>query len=225
MSMVRVLRNGIIVSSLTLAACGPSLTPEQQQTRFCQALAEVNTGAVDTTGLPELQGHARVLDHLLQVAPEAIADDMARFHGAFAAWAQAVDGEQSMLDTFDVLTDTSLAGAEGRVADYIAGHCGIKLGDGSYKVAPRPSAQAICPGWPRVGSPLTFNNFPNLPDISGANYFANDFFINRLGISVKNAFAVDAPHALLFGRSEQLQPCGIGRRTGHVVHEYQFQVG
>jgi hypothetical protein len=180
-----------LASVLFVLGCTASPDPQQQQARFCQALAEVNSGGVETLGLPELTGHAKVLQTLLDVAPQAIADDMAQFHGVFESWAQAVNGEQSMLDTFAELTDPSLAGAEGRVADYIAEHCGLRLGDGGYKVAPRLSAQAVCPGWPRVGSPLTFNNFPNLPDISGANYFANDFFMSHLGLSVNDAFAVE----------------------------------
>jgi hypothetical protein len=181
----------LLASLLFVLGCTASPDPKQQQARFCQALAEVNSGGVETLGLPELTGHAKVLQTLLDVAPQAIADDMAQFHGVFESWAQAVNGEQSMLDTFAELTDPSLAGAEGRVADYIAEHCGLRLGDGGYKVAPRLSAQAVCPGWPRVGSPLTFNNFPNLPDISGANYFANDFFMSHLGLSVNDAFAVE----------------------------------
>lgn len=168
---------------LCLVGCGESLSPQQQAQQFCTALDSVNGGGVDTRGLTELEGHALVLKTLLDVAPTTIAKDRARFHSAFANWAAAVSGDQPMLDTFMELSEPSLAGAEGRIADYIARHCELRLGDGGYKEAARPSAQGICPGWPRIGSPNTFNNFPNLPDISGANYFAyhpNDMDLNNL---------------------------------------------
>ena len=176
---------------LCLFGCGESMSPQRQALQFCTAVYSVNEGDVDTRGLTELKGHARVLKTLLDVAPSAIAKDMVRFHSAFASWAAAVSGDQPMLDTFQELSDPALAGAEGRIGDYIAKHCGSRLGDGSYRQAERPSAQSICPGWPRIGSPNTFNNFPNLPDISGANYFANDFMITRFGLAPGDAFAVE----------------------------------
>jgi hypothetical protein len=181
----------LITAGLLLGACTPAEDPAQQAATFCATLDSVNRGEVNTGDQPELAGHARVLNTLLNVAPEAIEDELDQFHAAFANWAAAVSGDQPMLDTFDDLTDPSLAGAEGRIADYIADHCGLRLGDGSYKEAPRPSAQDLCPGWPRVGSPNTFNNFPNLPDISGANYFANDYMISRIGLAPGDAFAVE----------------------------------
>jgi hypothetical protein len=181
----------IIASALIITACGPSQTPEEQSIAFCEALTRVNAGGIDTTNMAELEGHEAVLAALLNVAPDAIADDLKQFHGVFESWAMAVSGENDMLDTFEELQKPSLAGAEGRIGDYIAQHCGLRLGDGSYREAPRASAQAICPGWPRIGSPLTFNNFPNLPDISGANYFGNDFFMSSLGVSVNDAFPVE----------------------------------
>ncbi len=172
-------------------ACAPSEAPEEQRIALCETLTSVNTGAIDTTGLKELEGHAKILGVLLEVAPDSIADDLAQFHGTFDAWAKATTGRKDMIETFGELTDPSLATAQGRIGDYIAEHCGLRLGDGRYKSAPRPSAQEICPGWPRVGSPLTFNNFPNLPDISGANYFANEYFISSIGLSPGNSFAVE----------------------------------
>jgi hypothetical protein len=174
-----------------LIACDAPRTEQAQRTDFCAALSRVNTGAIQTRGLAELDGHEKVLKYLLDVAPDVIADDFEQFHGVFESWAMAVSGENDMLDTFEELQDPSLAGAQGRIGDYIAEHCGVRLGDGRYREADRASAQAICPAWPRIGSPLTFNNFPNLPDISGANYFANDFFMSSLGISVNDAFAVE----------------------------------
>ncbi len=174
-----------------LAACDPAPSDAVQAQQFCSVLNQLNRGELDTTGLPELRGHAILLKTLLDVAPNQIRDDMGQFHDVFDAWASAVDGDNPMLTTFLELSDASLAGAEGRVADYIADACGLRIGDGSYVEAERPGAQDLCPGWPRVGSPLTFNNFPNLPDIAGANYFANDFVMNRVGLSVGDAFAVE----------------------------------
>lgn len=196
--MAGIFRTGC-TSGMLLAACymlfactsEPSVSPEVQARQFCAVLSDVNSGAVPTQGLPELEGHALVLQTLLEVAPQQIAEDLAQVQGVFSAWAGAVSGDNPMIETFAELTEPSLVGAEGRVADYIAEHCGVQLGDGSWKEAPRPSAQSICPGWPRIGSPLTFNNFPNLPDIAGSNYFANDFFMSRLGLSVNDAFPVE----------------------------------
>ena len=174
-----------------LAACSERPDPAVQATQFCDALERVNNGAVDTVGLPELAGHARVLRTLLDAAPAVIEDDLRQFHGIFASWAGAVSGDNPMLQTFLELSDPSLAGAEGRIGDYIAAACGLRIGDGGYVEAERPSAQDICPGWPRIGSPLTFNNFPNLPDISGANYFANNFMMSRVGLAPGDAFGVE----------------------------------
>lgn len=176
---------------LVLAACDPAPSPEVQAQQFCSTLTQINRGDLETTGLPELAGHTRVLKALLDVAPDQIHDDMAQFHGIFDAWAGAVSGDNPMLTTFAKLSDASLAGAEGRVGDYIAETCGLRIGDGTYLEEDRPGSQNVCPGWPRVGSPLTFNNFPNLPDIAGANYFSNNFVMNRVGLSIGDAFAVE----------------------------------
>lgn len=184
--------------SLLLAACSESLTDQQQAERFCNALSDINSGQLNTTGLTELEGHAKVLESLKNVAPKRIRGDLKQFHHVFASWALAVSGEESMIDTFEELTDPTLAGAQGRIGDYIATHCGIRLDGGGYNVADRPSAQEICPGWPRIGNPNTFNNFPNLPDIAGANYFANDFMITRFGLSFGDAFAVEPGGKVVF---------------------------
>ncbi|MFK7977415.1 MAG: hypothetical protein AB8C02_14865 [Halioglobus sp.] len=186
------------IALLLLAACAKPLSEQQQARQFCAVLEDINRGGLDVTGLAELDGHARVLKALHFAAPDAIEKDVEQFHDVFSGWASAVSGEKSMLKTFEALSAPSLAGAQGRIGDYIAKHCGIRLGDGEYTVAERPSAQDICPGWPRIGSPNTFNNFPNLPDIAGANYFANDFMITRFGLSLGNAFAVEPGGKVVF---------------------------
>ena len=122
----------VLLGGFVLAGCAPSTTPEEQRAAFCKTLRSVNAGGVDTAELTELQGHAVVLKTLLDAAPVAIEDDMEHFHSVFESWAGAVDGEHAMIDTFEELTDPSLAGAEGRIGDYIAESCGVRLGDGRY---------------------------------------------------------------------------------------------
>ena len=172
-------------------ACGAPADPAQEAERFCRRLAFVNGGGVETAGLSEIGGHAKVAAALLEVAPAEIEEELIQFHGAFEGWAAAVTGERSMLDTFDDLSDTSLVGAEGRIGDYIAEQCGIRIGDGSYVEVPRLRVQDVCPGWPRFLSPESQNVFPNLPDIAGGNYFTNEFLITPLGVGYGNAFGVE----------------------------------
>lgn len=188
------------VAALWLCACslgacdGRDSQPEIDN--FCRALAEVNAGAVDTTGLAELVGHTRVANALLDQAPSSLVEDMTRIRDTVAAWASAIGGDASMIDTFDLLSAPELIGAEGRVTDFAAEHCGIDLGGPQWVQAELPTAQDVCPGWPRVGTPLTFNHFPNLPDIAGSNYFGHNLLISRvaawLGIDhLKGAFVVE----------------------------------
>jgi hypothetical protein len=101
-----------------------------------------------------------------------------------------------MIETFQQLGDPRLVGSEGRLADYIAANCGLDLGGEPWLEDEGPSGESICLGWPRVGTPLSFNFFPNLPDIAGSNYFSNTFLISkwahRLGIdSLRGAFVVE----------------------------------
>ena len=62
-----------------LAGCGES-DSDAEVAAFCAALAEVNSGAVDTEGLAELQGHALVAQTLLAAAPPSLVDDLGRIH-------------------------------------------------------------------------------------------------------------------------------------------------
>lgn len=144
---------------------------------FCSELASVNRGEVDIRGLTELESLARVAETLRNAAPITIESDLVRLHATVAAWADGTTGRMPMARTFAVLTDPEFAGVQGRIADFIAEQCGLRLGSGQYRVASDATRVGRCPAWPRVGSPLTFNHFPNLPDISGGNYFANDFWL------------------------------------------------
>ncbi len=164
--------------------------------QFCETLLEVNGGGVDTTGLAELRGHTAVVKTLLAKAPPSLVDDLGRIHETVDAWSRAVSGEHPMRDTFEMLGAPELVGSEGRVTDFVAEYCGIDLGGPQWVEADRPTAEDLCPGWPRIGTPLTFNHFPNLPDIAGSNYFAQNFVISRsaamLGLeTLKGAFVVE----------------------------------
>lgn len=191
----RVLAAALVACMPLYWGCGGS-DSEAEVEHFCATLADVNRGGVDTTGLAELPGHARVARKLLDEAPPSLARDLARIHETIDAWARAVSGEQSMLDTFELLSAPELVGSEGRVSDFAAAHCGIDLGGAAWVEAESPSAADLCPAWPRIGTPLTFNHFPNLPDIAGSNYFAQNFVISRaaswLGLkTLKGAFIVE----------------------------------
>lgn len=178
-----------------LTACEGGDSPEQVRA-FCNTLKKVNTGSVDTSGLSELAGHTRLLETLRNSAPPSLASDMERMHQTIGDWSRAVDGERPMIDTFKQLSDPRLVGSEGRVTEFAAEHCGIDLG-GEPWVEDEPAEDSpVCPGWPRAGTPLSFNFFPNLPDIAGSNYFSNTFLIStwaaRLGLeTLRGAFVVE----------------------------------
>lgn len=120
----------------------------------------------------EFVGHADVVRQLLEVAPDAIRDDLQFLHDLMA---DAANAEGAVLGIFPRLTDPELAGVEGRISDYIAEHCGIRLGDPEYVVG-ELIGESRCPGWPGIGSPLTNNRFPYLLDTSASNYFSNRFW-------------------------------------------------
>lgn len=177
------------------SGCGQTDTPEEVA-NFCDTLNDVNAGAVDTKSLSELAGHALVVKTLLEAAPSSIQPDLERLHSTIAGWSSAISGEAPMIDTFKKLSDPQLVGSEGRLADYIAANCGIDLGGLPWVEDEPTEIEPICPGWPRVGTPLSFNFFPNLPDIAGSNYFSNTFIISkwahRFGIdTLKGAFVVE----------------------------------
>ncbi len=189
---------GLLVSILIFAAlqgCSSEDRPEQIA-HFCETLTAVNNGSVDTTSLSELAGHALVVKTLLDAAPPSINPDLERLHTTIDDWASAVDGDRPMIDTFQQLSDPRLVGSEGRLTDYIAAQCGLNLGGAPWHEDVPIEEAPLCPGWPRVGTPLTFNFFPNLPDIAGSNYFSNSFFIStwahRFGLdSFRGAFVVE----------------------------------
>lgn len=124
-------------------------------------------------GWNEFVGHADVVRQLLAVAPDAIRDDLDALHDLLVAVRDAEAG--AVLGVFPRLQNPELANVEGRIADYVARTCGIRLDDGRYE-AGTLVGESRCSGWPAVGSPLTNNRFPYLLDTSASNYFSNRFW-------------------------------------------------
>lgn len=121
----------------------------------------------------EFVGHADVLSKLLAVAPDEIRADLDFLHGLMAD-ARDTTGS-GVLDIFPRLCDPQLAVIEGRIADFIAMHCGVRLDDGHYE-AGKVYGSSQADAWPSAGSPLTSNRFPYLLDTSASNYFSNRFW-------------------------------------------------
>jgi hypothetical protein len=121
----------------------------------------------------EFVGHADIVHQLLEVAPEEIRADLSFLHDLLVD-ARDASGA-AVLGIFPRMTDPELAMVEGRISDYIALKCGIRMGDGHYE-AGKLVGESSCPGWPGVGSPLTNNRFPYLLDTSASNYFSNRFW-------------------------------------------------
>lgn len=153
---------------------------------FCQNIAALYRGEVDLdVSTPvEYVAHVQALellrDSLPASAPTVVLDDFNQVITTFAAARDAT--AQTGLQAFNALAHPSLAGAEGRIRDYIEDHCEISYGDPSYAVAPPPPAAPVCPAWPGVASPLTNNRFPYLIDDSAANYFSA--FYNHGGLAI-----------------------------------------
>jgi hypothetical protein len=132
----------------------------------------------------DFAGHVETLEALADALPEGapagIEADFALLLDAFIAMRDA--SAQTGLIAFNKIGNPELAGAEGRINAYVGGFCGISVGDPSYAVDPNQGPVTACPGWPSAGSPLIANTFPNLLDVSAANYFLN--FFNHAGIAV-----------------------------------------
>lgn len=185
----------LVLCLAALAGCSGKDEPEQIAL-FCARLHEINAGAIDTSKLKELEGHARIIEALLQVSPASLEKDLQRIHQTIDDWAAAINGERAMIETFRQLSAPELVGSEGRVTDFAAANCRIDLAAPQWVEALGEEQPLICPGWPRAGTPLTFNYFPNLPDIAGSNYFSNTFLISRwaymLGFdNLRGAFVVE----------------------------------
>lgn len=147
------------------------MSPHEQ---FDQTLRKLIAGELTIKSeFNEFVGHADVVRQLLEVAPDEIRDDLAFLHDLMAN-ARDTTGS-AVLGIFPRLTDPELAGVEGRISDYIAEHCGIRLGDPEYVVG-RTIGESRCPGWPGVSTADTNNRFPYLIDTSASNYSSNRFW-------------------------------------------------
>ncbi|MBA6413355.1 hypothetical protein H2508_09560 [Parahaliea sp. F7430] len=124
-------------------------------------------------GHNEFIGHADTVRQLLEVAPEPVKADL---QALYELLAEARDAQgMAVLGIFPKLCDPELALIEGRISDFIAEHCGMRLDDGKY-VAGELTGEPLSTGWPGAGSPLTNNRFPYLLDTSASNYFSNRFW-------------------------------------------------
>lgn len=178
---------GLALGGLPLAAAAQDADGKA----FCGALAAVNDGQIDTRGLSELHAHAKMLQQLVDAAPQGVRPDLQTMHAAILGWADALNGKEPMQVAFRRLLDPQLANVEGRVGDYIASTCGIRLGTGEYHADELPSLPTRCPAWTSYTSPYTANRFPNYIDISGGNYFAQGFWLRDDMPPPKGMFKVE----------------------------------
>lgn len=124
-------------------------------------------------GTNEFIGHADVVKQLLDVAPQKIKSDFQFLHDLLCEARDATG--MAVLGIFPRLCDPNLAGVEGRISDFIAEHCGVRLDDGDYHCG-ELIGESQSDAWPAAGSPLTSNRFPYLLDTSASNYFSNRFW-------------------------------------------------
>ena len=104
-----------------------------QHQRFREKLNQMIAGDLEIEwGHNEFIGHTDVVRQLLEVAPDVIREDLQFLHDLMAEGRDA-QGAQ-VLGVFPRLTDPELAGVEGRISDYIAEHCGIRMGDPHWEV-------------------------------------------------------------------------------------------
>jgi hypothetical protein len=182
---------------------GPSWGPNFLRARgpnrrapFCRTIVELYRGEVPLpAGANDFVGHVASLQALLDAlppdAPAEVGDDFGQVIAALSALrdANAASGFQA----FGAVSDPTLAAAEGRINDYIGDFCGIRIGDPSYEVGTPPGPLTACEAWPRAGSPLIANRFPNLLDTSAANYFLNLFNHGGLAFPAGTPGFVDVP--------------------------------
>jgi hypothetical protein len=141
---------------------------------FVRTLEQLIAGELPIDGdFNEYVGHADVVRRLVEVAPEAIREDLEFLYTLLAETRDATGA--AVLGIFPRLTHPELANVEGRISDFIAAAAGIRLGDGHYE-AGTLVGESRCGGWPALGSPLTNNRFPYLLDTSASNYFSNRFW-------------------------------------------------
>ena len=124
-------------------------------------------------GYNEFIGHADSVRQLLEVAPVEIRQDLQDLYELLAEARDATG--MAVLGVFPKLCNPELAAIEGRISDFIAEHCGLRLDEGRYHVG-NLTGSPLSTGWPGAGSPLTNNRFPYLLDTSASNYFSNRYW-------------------------------------------------
>lgn len=160
-------------------------TGPNQDHPFCTTMVDLFRGEADLSNLVnDFDGHVRSME-LMQAAlpagaPSSIDDDFQLNIDILAAARDATPA--TGLSAFDGLGNPEMAGAQGRIVEYIGDFCGFTFGDPSYVVDSPTGPITACPGWPRAGSPLTNDRFPNALDTSAANYFLN--FFNHGGFAI-----------------------------------------
>ncbi|MFK8018764.1 MAG: hypothetical protein AB8B86_03265 [Pseudomonadales bacterium] len=188
---------------LFLCACSPGTDTTVQSQLFCDNLKEINSGSIDAGDATDIAIQSLTTAAMLAASPPSLKEDWLTVHEAITAWAAAITGEQSMLDTFDKLTASELVRAQGRITDYIATHCGLNLGGPQWNAAEAPEIGNRCEAWPRFITPKSSNHFPNLPDIAGSNYFGQNIVISKLahffGLKkLRSAFVVEPGGSIEF---------------------------
>ncbi|MCY4428159.1 MAG: hypothetical protein OXC05_14195 [Halieaceae bacterium] len=165
-----------------LGGCGrvevPATFPGSQEdhAQFCSVLQNLNNNIVEVDKQRPVQGHAQVIGQLLPLSPPAIKPMLEQLFELFSRWSRAGDSLFGTFRMFDELLDPGLAVLEGEISDYMIEACGLALPTGLARAVYPEQESSRCPAWPRVGSPLRNNRFPNYLDTSGANYFANQFW-------------------------------------------------
>ncbi|RLQ20489.1 hypothetical protein DWB85_17210 [Seongchinamella sediminis] len=182
---------------------------------FCERLQQLLDGQLPIAhGHNEFIGHADTIRQLLEVAPAAIRDDLQALYDLLA---EARDARGlAVLGVFPKLCRPELAAIEGRIADYIAEHCGLRLDDGHYVVG-ELTGKPLSTAWPGAGSPLTNNRFPYLLDTSASNYFSNRFWSGP-GAPPDFVAVPEGGHVVLRGqylrcRYFAFHPCDIDTNT------------
>ena len=202
----------IIILAGFMVSCDRVERPERISSAgseaFCETLRVIRRTENKFSEVPnELFGHTENLKRLYEVSPDEIAEDLLALYTTFSDTRDSEDTDT--LRGFQALSDTKLAGQEGRIAVYAKQICNIVDGDTRYKVDPAFKPGSLCPGWPQSGSPLTNNRFPYLLDTSSANYFSTIFFSGPFGVKKDGLINIPAggratlkgsfPYAKYFG--------------------------
>jgi hypothetical protein len=160
---------------LGLLSCDRAPEPTSAEP-FCHTLQELRAGRieVESENPNEFVGHVNALEALIAVATGEVRTDLETIRDTFVT-ARDTGGWRTLFD-FAGMQDPELAGAEGRISDWVATECGIRDAHLEWKVDTSVESTSLCEAWPRLGSPLMNNRFPYLIATAGANYFSAQFW-------------------------------------------------